>query len=171
MIHDTVSDAKQRLVVRVGRGAVRRAVAVSPPTAEAVRPLGVHALVAPLGIDVPEAPQPHVRSGGAPVVGITTAPSLATASIDSQSSTWLPSMTMTRSPLPTPSACSHVATRSDRSAISAKVYRCSSPPSSVIHNAACPARSGLRAMTSNQSVAQLKAPVSRGQLNESTACA
>ena len=70
LIHDTVSDAKQRLVVRVGRGAIRRAVAVSPPTADAVRPLGVHALVAPLGIDVPELPQPHVRSGDAPVVGI-----------------------------------------------------------------------------------------------------
>ena len=44
------------------------------------------------------------RSAGptAVVVGMTTAPSLMTASIDSQSSTWLPSMRITESPLVTP---------------------------------------------------------------------
>jgi hypothetical protein len=44
------------------------------------------------------------RSAGpaAVVVGMMTAPSFMMASMDSHSSTWLPSMTMTESPLPTP---------------------------------------------------------------------
>ena len=94
------------------------------------------------------------------------APSFDTASIDSHSSTWLPSISITRSPFPTPCCASQAATRSDRSAISAKVTFSSTPSSSTIHRAM---RSLSRAMTSNQSVAQLNEPVSRGQVKVSTA--
>jgi len=54
------------------------------------------------------------------VAGMMTPPSFITASIDSHSSTRLPSMTITRSPGTTPASASDVASRSDRSAISAK---------------------------------------------------
>ena len=102
----------------------------------------------------------------APVVGMTIAPSLATASIASHSSTWLPSMRITRSPLPTPSCASQVATRSERVAISSKETLRSEPSSSVIHRAV---RSLPRAIASNQSIAQLNDPVIVGQVNSRTA--
>src|SRR6478609_6323276 len=56
------------------------------------------------------------RSAGptAVVVGMITAPSLMIPSIVSQSSTWLPSMTITASPLVTPWPASQAATWSDR---------------------------------------------------------
>jgi glycosyltransferase involved in cell wall biosynthesis len=69
IVHDTVSDAMQRMVIALGRGAVTRAVAVSPPTAKSVEPLGVHALVAPLGVDIPPA-RPTMSAKEPPVVGI-----------------------------------------------------------------------------------------------------
>ena len=97
---------------------------------------------------------------------MTTAPSLATASMASHSSTWLPSIRMTRSPLPTPRPLSQVATRFERSAISAKLTVVSVPSSSTIHSAV---RLLPAAMTSNQSVAQLKAPVISGQVKVPTA--
>ena len=117
------------------------------------------------------APPREMRSArsaapSAPVVGMMIAPSLATASIDSHSSTWLPSIRMTRSPLPTPSERNQVATRSERSAICANVTFCSLPSCSTIHSAV---RSLSRAITSNQSVAQLNAPVRRGHSKVATA--
>lgn len=69
LVHDTVSDNKQRLLIRVGAPAVRRAVAVSPPTADAVRALGVASMVSPLGVDVPSQREDH-EQGDPPVVGI-----------------------------------------------------------------------------------------------------
>lgn len=69
LIHDTVSDGKQRLLIRIGSRGVRRAVAVSPPTAESVRPLGVDPQVAPLGVDIPPLRDDHVPNDP-PVVGI-----------------------------------------------------------------------------------------------------
>lgn len=94
------------------------------------------------------------------------APSLAIASIASQSSTWLPSIRITRSPLPTPSPESHAATWLERSDICAKLTFCSDPSASTIHSAG---RWLPAAITSNQSVAQLNGPVSRGQVKASTA--
>ena len=49
------------------------------------------------------------------VVGTSTAPSLIPASIDSHSSTWLPSMTIMWVPRVTPAARSMFATRFERS--------------------------------------------------------
>jgi glycosyltransferase involved in cell wall biosynthesis len=52
LVHDTIADAQQRLVIRAGRQSIRRAVAVSPVTAESVRPLGIQPVVSPQGVDV-----------------------------------------------------------------------------------------------------------------------
>jgi hypothetical protein len=55
------------------------------------------------------------------VVGTITAPRRMIASMDSHSSTWLPSMSRTLSPRVTPCAASRRATWRDRSTISANV--------------------------------------------------
>lgn len=53
LVHDTVHESKQRAMIRIGKPAIRRALAVSPPTAEPVRQLGLQVDVVPLGIDIP----------------------------------------------------------------------------------------------------------------------
>lgn len=68
LIHDTVHESKQRAMVRIGKSAIRRAISVSPPTAEPVRALGLEVEVAPLGVDIPELSAQ--RHGEPPVVGI-----------------------------------------------------------------------------------------------------
>ncbi len=84
---------------------------------------------------------------------MTTARSFIAASAVSQSSPWLPSMTRTRSSARTPHSRSLLATRFERSAISAKDSRVTVPSSSTMCSAV---RSFPSAMTSNQSSAQLK---------------
>jgi len=90
-----------------------------------------------------------------------TAPSFIAARMVSHSSTWLPSITMTRSPRRTPCCRSQPATRSELADSSANDQRRSVPSSSTIHSAGS---SLPRAMTSNQSSAQLNS-VSSGQRN------
>lgn len=68
LVHDTLSDSEQRALVWMSRHAVTRAVAVSPPTAAALRPLGVSAGVAPLGVNIP--PARDAEPMGTPVIGI-----------------------------------------------------------------------------------------------------
>ncbi|SDP92574.1 hypothetical protein SAMN05421507_12112 [Lentzea jiangxiensis] len=63
---------------------------------------------------------------------MTTAPSSITAGIDSHSSTWLPSMITTLSPLPTPWRTSQRATRFERRRISSNEQARSSPSSSTM---------------------------------------
>jgi len=87
-------------------------------------------------------------------------------SIDSHSSTWLPSMTTTASPFATPWARSHAATRSERRAISSKVTEVVEPSSSTRTSAG---RSLPRAIASNQSTAQLNRGPTSGQVNSATA--
>lgn len=53
LVHDTVYESQQRMMIRIGKPAIRRALAVSPPTAAPVRELGLDVDVAPLGIDIP----------------------------------------------------------------------------------------------------------------------
>ena len=100
------------------------------------------------------------------VVGMITAPSFMTASMRSQSSTWLPSMRMTGSPLRTPWAVSQAATRSERTARASKVGSRLEPSSSTMTRAV---RSLPRAMASNQSMAQLKRSPTSGKVNSATA--
>jgi glycosyltransferase involved in cell wall biosynthesis len=69
LVHDTVCETKQKLVIRAGRAVVRRAVAVSPPTAESVRALGIPAVVSPLGVDILPA-RIDCETHEPPVVGI-----------------------------------------------------------------------------------------------------
>ncbi len=83
-----------------------------------------------------------------------TAPSFIAARIVSHSSTWLPSITMTRSPRATPCARSQLATWLERAESSANVRRVSEPSGSTIHSARRSPPSA--ASTSNQSSAQLK---------------
>ena len=86
-------------------------------------------------------------------MGMMTAPSLMQASIDSHSSTWLPSMMITRSPRRTPWSRSQLATCAERRDICANETLASDPSCSTIH------RQGLSlpsAIWSNQSIAQLK---------------
>ncbi|GAA2532278.1 glycosyltransferase family 4 protein [Mycolicibacterium diernhoferi] len=68
LVHDTVHEAKQRAMIRIGKPAIRRAFAVSPPTAAPVRALGLAVEVAPLGVDIPDTCA--TRGGRPPVVGI-----------------------------------------------------------------------------------------------------
>lgn len=96
---------------------------------------------------------------------MTTARSFMAARAVSQSSVWLPSMTTIRSPAPTPSPRSRFATRAERSDIAAKETTDSVPSSSTMCSAG---RSLSRAMTSNQSSAQLKCS-GRGQRKPSYA--
>ncbi|MCT7365817.1 glycosyltransferase family 4 protein [Mycolicibacterium llatzerense] len=69
LVHDTIDEAKQRAMIRIGKPAVRRAVAVSPPTALPVQELGLDVSVSPLGVDIPGV---VARRGerAQPVVGI-----------------------------------------------------------------------------------------------------
>jgi glycosyltransferase involved in cell wall biosynthesis len=53
LVHDTVYESQQRAMIRIGKPAVRHAIAVSPPTAGPVHDLGVDVDVVPLGIDLP----------------------------------------------------------------------------------------------------------------------
>lgn len=69
LVHDTVHEAKQRAMIRIGKAAIRRALAVSPPTAEPVRDLGLDVDVVPLGIDIPGVVAQR-RMHQKPVVGI-----------------------------------------------------------------------------------------------------
>jgi len=69
LVHDTVHRGDQRLVVRFGAGALRRAVAVSEATAAPLRELGLTVVVAPNGVAWPvdaTEPAPHQP----PVVGM-----------------------------------------------------------------------------------------------------
>ena len=77
------------------------------------------------------------RSSGPSSVdaGIITAPSFMAASIVSHSGTTLPSISSTWSPRRTPRPRRWLATRLERSVISAKVRRSSVPSSSTIHSA------------------------------------
>ncbi|WP_020100405.1 glycosyltransferase family 4 protein [Mycobacterium sp. 360MFTsu5.1] len=69
LVHDTIDEAKQRAMVKIGRPAIRRAVAVSPPTAAPVQQLGLDVSVSPLGVDIPGVrAQRGTRSQ--PVIGI-----------------------------------------------------------------------------------------------------
>ncbi|GEE00343.1 glycosyl transferase family 1 [Gordonia spumicola] len=72
LVHDTVADRKQRLYVRIGSGALRRAVAVSDATAEPLRTSGFPVVVRVNGVrvDVDAAPLEHP---GTPVIGILAA--------------------------------------------------------------------------------------------------
>ena len=94
------------------------------------------------------------------VVGMTTAPSLMIASIDSHSSTWLPSMSTTLVPGTTPSSSSRAATWSERRTSSAKVYSARSPFSCTTTR---PRRWSSRAQVSNQSWTQLNLAPTSGQ--------
>jgi len=69
LVHDTIDEAKQRAMVRIGRPAIRRAVAVSPPTAAPVQQLGLEVSVSPLGIDIPGVLAQR-RARPQPVIGI-----------------------------------------------------------------------------------------------------
>ncbi|MFC7446469.1 glycosyltransferase family 4 protein [Rhodococcus daqingensis] len=53
LVHDTVTSAKQRAVIRLGRAGIRRAVAVSEATARPLRALGLPVLVAQNGVRWP----------------------------------------------------------------------------------------------------------------------
>jgi glycosyltransferase involved in cell wall biosynthesis len=68
LIHDTVYEPKQRAMIRIGKSSIRRAISVSPPTAEPVRALGLDVEVAPLGVDIPDVSAQ--RAGVPPVIGI-----------------------------------------------------------------------------------------------------
>ena len=70
-----------------------------------------------------------------------TAPSFMQASIDSHSSTWLPSTSSTRMPRLTPCAASQPASREELSDSCAKVYRAWLPSSSISRSASWPPRS------------------------------
>ncbi len=91
---------------------------------------------------------------------MTTAPSFIAASTVSQSSNWLPSMRMIRSPRATPTDRSQLATRLDRSDSSANVQYASEPSGSTIHNARWAPRSGSAATASKWSSAQLNSSIS-----------
>ena len=108
------------------------------------------------------------RSAGptAVVVGITTAPSLMIASIDSHSSTWLPSITTTLSPGSTPEPRRCAATWSERRASSSKEYDARLPSSSRITRPGCWLP---RAKASNQSCAKLNVGPTSGQVKEASA--
>ncbi|NMM83565.1 hypothetical protein B2J88_04195 [Rhodococcus sp. SRB_17] len=54
LIHDTLSNTKQRTVVRIAKPSIRRAVSVSGPTAIPVRALGIPTTIARLGVAVPD---------------------------------------------------------------------------------------------------------------------
>jgi glycosyltransferase involved in cell wall biosynthesis len=69
LVHDTIADAQQRAVIRLSRSAIRHAVAVSPVTAESVRPLGVDPAVSPQGVTIVPMRDPAERADP-PVVGI-----------------------------------------------------------------------------------------------------
>lgn len=69
LVHDTVHQAKQRLVVRFGRGQLRRAVAVSEATAVPLRQLQLTVIVAHNGVRWPVDPAALAVSEP-PVVGM-----------------------------------------------------------------------------------------------------
>ncbi|MEN4446740.1 glycosyltransferase family 4 protein [Mycobacterium sp. SM3041] len=69
LVHDTLDEAKQRAMVRIGKPAIRRAVAVSPPTAAPVQQLGLEVSVSPLGVDIPGVLAQR-RARPQPVIGI-----------------------------------------------------------------------------------------------------
>ncbi|MFE4502755.1 glycosyltransferase family 4 protein [Rhodococcus sp. NPDC056743] len=69
LIHDTLSSAKQNIVVRIARPSIRRAVAVSGPTAIPVRALGIPTSVARLGVAVPS-DAAKIQSPARRIVGI-----------------------------------------------------------------------------------------------------
>ncbi|MGW5339605.1 glycosyltransferase family 4 protein [Rhodococcus pyridinivorans] len=56
LVHDTLSSRKQRIVARMGRGAVGGAVAVSRASAVPVRECGYPVVVAPHGVPIPPVP-------------------------------------------------------------------------------------------------------------------
>ena len=99
------------------------------------------------------------------VVGITTAPSRMIPSIDSHSSTRLPSITITESPRRTPRPASHAETPRERARRSAKVCAVLDPSSSTTTRA----RSSLPSdTTSNQSDTQLNGSGISGKRNSAT---
>ena len=100
------------------------------------------------------------------VVGITTAPSRMIASIDSHSSTRLPSITITESPLRTPRPASHADTARERSRSSANVCEVDDPSSSTTTSARA---SFPSATSSNQSHTQLNGDGISGNRKPSTA--
>lgn len=69
LVHDTISTTKQRIVVRIAKPGIRRAVAVSGPTSIPVRSLGIPTSVSRLGVVVPPDTVP-VQSPARRVVGI-----------------------------------------------------------------------------------------------------
>lgn len=69
LVHDTLSNAKQRIVVRVAKSGIRRAVAVSGPTSIPIRSMGIPTSIARLGVVVPD-DVAEVRSPARGVVGI-----------------------------------------------------------------------------------------------------
>ena len=89
-----------------------------------------------------------------------------TPSMQSHSSTWLPSMSSTGSPLPTPRSRSQRPTRSERAAIASKVIRSVEPSSATTTRASA---SLPRAIASNQSTAQQNRSPTSGHANRSTA--
>jgi hypothetical protein len=90
-----------------------------------------------------------------------TAPSFIAARIVSHSSTWLPSMTITRSPRATPCSRSQFATWFEHALSSAKVRRVSPPSGATIHSAGRSPPSA--AIASNQSSAQLNSVSAGGR--------
>ena len=79
LVHDTLSDAKQKVAARIGATVVDTAVAVSDTTAEAIRPRYRHVVVRPNGVELPGpeffAGKRRVlsRPGRRPVVGMLAA--------------------------------------------------------------------------------------------------
>ncbi|AGT93848.1 glycosyltransferase family 4 protein [Rhodococcus erythropolis] len=69
LVHDTLSSTKQRIVVRIAKPGIRRAVAVSGPTSLPVLSLGIPTSVSRLGVVVPPEVT-EVRSPARRVVGI-----------------------------------------------------------------------------------------------------
>lgn len=73
LVHDTISSAKQRAVVRLARRGIRRAVAVSGPTAQPPRSLGLDVTVAHLGVHLQEmTPRVTVTPGVVGIMGSLT---------------------------------------------------------------------------------------------------
>lgn len=72
LVHDTLSSRKQRIVARMGRGAVGGAVAVSRASAVPVRECGYPVVVAPHGVPIPPLPpsRPASPAGSTARVGI-----------------------------------------------------------------------------------------------------
>ena len=105
----------------------------------------------------------------ATIAGLAATEVEGVASMSSQSSTWLPSITIIRSPRRIPWLRSQLATCDERRDRSAKLRRVAVPSCSTITRAGLSALAGSAATWSNQSKPKLNS-VNSGQVNSSRAC-